>query len=162
MLAQRRRRSRRSSRAEKRKKFAIKIAAAAAAVVYKYQIQRFFSRMNSGVGEKDFSQGSQPSSSGTSSKPSKRRMFAHSTMALETYVTTYKRLTKGNGNNNNNIVQSSLDPELFSLCGLLSVCELIIAGLSNDLPVVSCLLLITVVHSCFCGTVANTLRRKGH
>jgi hypothetical protein len=59
-------------------------------------------------------------------------------MALETYVTTYKRLTKGNGNNNNNnnnIVQSSLDPELFSLCGLLSVCELIIAGLSKDLPV---------------------------
>lgn len=48
-------------------------------------------------------------------------MFAHSSMALETYVTTYKRLTKGNGNNNNNnIVQSSLDPELFSLCGLLS------------------------------------------
>jgi len=140
----------------------IKIAASAAAVVYKYQIQRFFSRMNSGVGEKDFSQGSQPSSSGTSSKPSKRRMFAHSSMALETYVTTYKRLTKGNGNNNNNIVQSSLDPELFSLCGLLSVCELIIAGPSKDLPVVCCLLLITVVHSCFCGTVANTLRRKGN
>ncbi len=119
--------------------------------------------MNLGVGEKDFSQGSQPSSSGTSSKPSKRRMFAHSSMALETYVTTYKRLTKGNGNNNNNnIVQSSLDPELFSLCGLLSVCELIIAGLSKDLPVVCCLLSITVVHSCFCGTVANTLRRKGN
>ncbi|CAK9208915.1 unnamed protein product [Sphagnum troendelagicum] len=82
--------------------------------------------MNSGVGEKDFSQGSQPSSSGTSSKPSKRRMFAHSSMALETYVTTYKRLTKGNGNNNNNnnIVQSSLDPELFSLCGLLSTLKM--------------------------------------
>ncbi|CAM6038763.1 unnamed protein product [Sphagnum compactum] len=79
--------------------------------------------MNSGVGEKDFSQGSQPSSSGTSSKPSKRRMFAHSSMALETYVTTYKRLTKGNGNNNN-IVQSSLDPELFSLCGLLSTLKM--------------------------------------
>jgi hypothetical protein len=83
-------------------------------------------------------------------------MFAHSSMALETYVTTYKRLTKGNGNNhnnnnNNNIVQSSLDPELFSLCGLLSVRELIVAGLSKDLPVVCCLLLLTVVHSCLRG-----------
>jgi hypothetical protein len=82
-------------------------------------------------------------------------------MALETYVTTYKRLTKGNGNNNNNnnIVQSSLDPELFSLCGLLSVCELIIAGFSKDIPVVCCLLLITVV--VFAGLSPILCEEKG-